>query len=58
MKYFAILGLLVVLLALSPKLVLAALTLVGVVAIWMATQPVLVAFGLGLLADRMRRWWP
>ncbi|MGW7598135.1 hypothetical protein [Streptomyces antimycoticus] len=56
MKYFIILGLLVLTLALSPKLVLAAFTVVGVVAIWLATQPVLVAFGLGLLADRMRRW--
>ncbi|MGW3427510.1 hypothetical protein ACWDHW_06075 [Streptomyces melanosporofaciens] len=58
MKYFIILGLLVLTLALSPKLILAAFTLLGVVAIWMASQPVLVAFGLGLLADRMRRWSP
>lgn len=58
MKYFILLGLLVVLLAWSPQLVLALLTLVGVVAIWLASQPVVVAFGLGLLADRMRRWEP
>lgn len=58
MKYFILLGLLVLVLAWSPQLVLAVLTLVGVVAIWMASQPVLFAFALGLLADRMRRWAP
>ncbi len=53
-----ILGLLLVLVALFPQLALVPLAGLGALALWAATQPVILAFAGGLLVERMRRWQP
>ncbi|WP_438494137.1 hypothetical protein [Streptomyces asiaticus] len=58
MKHMLILGLLLVLVALFPQLALVPLAGLGALALWAATQPVILAFAGGLLVERMRRWQP
>lgn len=58
MKRFLLWGLLLVLLALFPQLVLLVLTGLGTLAVWAAMQPVVLAFAGGLLVERVRRWQP
>ncbi|MFE9003250.1 hypothetical protein ACFYOY_14060 [Streptomyces sp. NPDC007875] len=58
MKHMLTLGLLFLLLALFPQLALVPLAGLGALALWAATQPVILAFAGGLLVERMRRWQP
>ncbi|WP_438479096.1 hypothetical protein [Streptomyces asiaticus] len=58
MKHMLVLGLLLVLVALFPQLALVPLAGLGALALWAATQPVVLAFAGGLLVERVRRWQP
>ncbi|MFJ1995709.1 hypothetical protein [Streptomyces asiaticus] len=58
MKHMLILGLLLALVALFPQLALVPLAGLGALALWAASQPVVLAFAGGLLVERMRRWQP